>query len=71
MTAAFYRPVGSLPRPCTLIADNHDGTYRVRPAGWTEGETEIPGDQLFTLDEVENVGGEKGNYWVVKGRGDE
>jgi len=65
-TSHFYTPCGTYPRPCVLLTDNHDGTFNVRPSGWSQGHQEIDGDQLYTPDEVTNTGNDKADFWKTK-----
>ena len=62
MRDAYYIPVGTLLRRCTVLTKRRrriDGVFnwKIRPSGWTKGFVYIPEDRVFSPDEVEGLGG--------------
>ena len=66
MTVIFYRNVGTRLRRGSIIADNMDGTFNVRPTGWTRGHIEVRGNNIFKDDEVVDMGGRARHIFKVK-----
>ncbi len=66
MTAIFYRRAGKTLKRGKKLSVNKDGTIRIRPNGWTKGGVNVLPRNVFTPDQIEDVGGKARHIWRVK-----